>query len=169
VKPTITAADVATALRFPTRAVFHSARAARQLAIVAAARRRTSPGLLAPALRGSRVGAVLDPIADKCSWRSRFRDAALRGLLEWYEVIGVLLRDLVAALDFWRRGSCDGRTALPARRRRQGGDDRANSLTLVAAIAESPHVRRLAWPRRRLQCNAIWDYDAPAARGQRVH
>jgi len=165
VKPTITAADVATALRFPLAAVFPLVRAPLwQLAIVAAAAATdVADGLLARRFGGSRVGAVLDPIADKVFMAVAFVTVALRGLLEWYEVIGVLLRDIVAALGFLATWLLRRPTALPAR---AGGKavTIAQLLTLVAAIAESPHVRRLAWATAAIAVYAIWDYGRTAAR-----
>jgi len=171
VKPTITAADVATALRFPLAAVFPFVRAPLwQLAIVAAAAATdVADGLLARRFGGSRVGAVLDPIADKVFMAVAFVTVALRGLLEWYELIGVLLRDLVAALGFVATWILRRPTALPAR---AGGKavTIAQLLTLVAAIAESPHVRRLAWATAAIAVYAIWDYGRTAARRTaRVH
>lgn len=164
-KPTITAADVATALRFPLAAVFPLVRAPLwQLAIVAAAAATdVADGLLARRFGGSRVGAVLDPIADKVFMAVAFVTVALRGLLEWYEVIGVLLRDIVAALGFLATWLLRRPTALPAR---AGGKavTIAQLLTLVAAIAESPHVRRLAWATAAIAVYAIWDYGRTAAR-----
>ncbi len=164
-KPTITAADVATALRFPLAAVFPFVRAPLwQLAIVAAAAATdVADGLLARRFGGSRVGAVLDPIADKVFMAVAFVTVALRGLLEWYEVIGVLLRDIVAALGFLATWLLRRPTALPAR---AGGKavTIAQLLTLVAAIAESPHVRRLAWATAAIAVYAIWDYGRTAAR-----
>ena len=164
-KPTITAADVATALRFPLAAVFPFVRAPLwQLAIVAAAAATdVADGLLARRFGGSRVGAVLDPIADKVFMAVAFVTVALRGVLEWYEVIGVLLRDLVAALGFLATWLLRRPTALPAR---AGGKavTIAQLLTLVAAIAESPHVRRLAWATAAIAVYAIWDYGRTAAR-----
>ena len=109
------------------------------------------------------MGAVLDPIADKVFMAVAFVTVALRGVLEWYEVIGVLLRDLVAALGFLATWLLRRPTALPAR---AGGKavTIAQLLTLVAAIAESPHVRRLAWATAAIAVYAIWDYGRTAAR-----
>jgi hypothetical protein len=38
----------------------------------------------------------------------------------------------------------------------------AQLLTLVAAIAESPHARRLAWATAAIAVYAIWDYGRTA-------
>ena len=164
-KPTMTAADVATALRFPLAVLFPLVRTpVWQLAIVAAAAATdVADGLLARRFGGSRVGAVLDPIADKVFMAVAFVTIALRGLLEWYEVLGVLLRDLVAALGFFATWILRRPIALPAR---AGGKavTIAQLLTLVAAIAESPHAGRLAWATAAIAVYALWDYGRTARR-----
>src|SRR2546430_16700442 len=161
----MTAADVATGLRFPLAVLFPLVRTpVWQLAIVAAAAATdVADGLLARRFGASRVGAVLDPIADKVFMAVAFVTVALRGLLEWYELIGVLLRDIVAALGFLATWLLRRPTALPAR---AGGKavTIAQLLTLVAAIAESPHVRRLAWATAAIAVYATWDYGRTAAR-----
>ena len=164
-KPTMTAADVATALRFPLAVLFPLVRTpVWQLAIVAAAAATdVADGLLARRFGASRVGAVLDPIADKVFMAVAFVTIALRGLLEWYEVLGVLLRDLVAALGFLATWILRRPIALPAR---AGGKavTIAQLLTLVAAIAESPHAGRLAWATAAIAVYALWDYGRTARR-----
>jgi phosphatidylglycerophosphate synthase len=106
---------------------------------------------------------VLDPIADKVFMAVAFVTVARSGLLEWYELIGVLLRDLVAVLAFLATWLLRRPVALPAR---AGGKavTIAQLLTLVAAIAESPHVRPLAWATAAIAVYAIWDYGRTAAR-----
>jgi multisubunit Na+/H+ antiporter MnhG subunit len=91
-----------------------------------------------------------------------FLTVARRGLLQWWEIAGVLLRDIVAAigaLAVWRRRP----VALPAR---AGGKavTVGQVLTLVAFIAESPLVRPLAWATAAVSCYALWDYGRAAAR-----
>src|SRR2546430_14982744 len=100
------AADVATALRFPLAVLFPLVRTpVWQLAIVAAAAATdVADGLLARRFGGSRVGAVLDPIADKVFMAGALVTIPLRGLLQWDEVLGVLLRGLVAALGVFAAG-----------------------------------------------------------------
>ena len=164
-KPRFAVADVLTALRFPLAALFPVAGTpAGQLAIVAlAAVTDVADGFLARRFGSSRAGALLDPIADKVFMATAFLTIGLRGLLEWYELIGVLLRDLVAALGFVATWLLRRPVALPAR---AGGKAVTimQLLTLVAAIAESPHVRRLAWATAAIAVYAIWDYGRQAAR-----
>ncbi|MEX2157447.1 MAG: CDP-alcohol phosphatidyltransferase family protein [Gemmatimonadales bacterium] len=164
-KPWVTAADVVTALRLPLAGLFPFVRApAWQLVIVAAAAASdVLDGVLARRFGGSRVGAVLDPIADKLFMAVAFFTVASRGLLEWYELAGVLLRDLLAVLGFCGTWLLRRPVALPAR---AGGKavTIAQLLTLAAAIAASPLVRPLAWATAAIAVYAIWDYGRTAAR-----
>ena len=91
---------------------------------------------------------------------------AFSGRLEWYEILGVLLRDLVATIAFvatlvWRRPR-----AIPAR---AGGKavTVAQVLTLVAFLADSPHLRPLAWATTAIALYAIWDYYRVAPTAER--
>jgi len=92
-----------------------------------------------------------------------FLTVARSGLLYPLEIVGVLARDIVAALGYvgawlWRRPM-----ALPAR---AGGKAVTvlQLLTLVACIVASPHVRPLAWATTAVGLYAIWDYGRAAAR-----
>ena len=165
VKPWLAPADVLSAVRLPL-AVFILATAdpAWQLAIVAlAAASDVLDGALARRFGGSRAGAVLDPVADKIFMAAAFFMVARRGLLEWYELVGVLLRDILAVLGFLGTALLRRPVALPAR---AGGKavTLAQLLTLVAAIAGSPLVRPLAWAAAAIAVYALWDYGRAAAR-----
>src|SRR2546430_15204518 len=77
--------------------------------------------MLARRFGESRAGAVLDPTADKVFMAAAFFTVARTGLLHPLEIVGVLARDIVAALGdggawLWRRP-----TPLPAPARGQGG------------------------------------------------
>lgn len=163
-KPALTLADVVTAVRFPLAALFpfvHSP--AWELAIVVvAAVSDMADGVLARRFGASRAGAVLDPVADKAFMVVAFVTIARRGLLEWYELVGVLLRDVVAIFGFLATLLLRRPVALPAR---AGGKavTIAQLLTLIAAIAESPHARQLAWATAAIAVYAIWDYGRTAA------
>src|SRR2546430_4422002 len=135
----MTAADVATALRFPLAVLFPLVRTpVWQLAIVAAAAATdVADGLLARRFGASRVGAVLDPIADKVFMAVAFVAIALRGLLGWYEVLGVLLRDLVAALGVFATWVLRRPPGLAPRAGAKAGG-LAQPLTLGAATPGSP-------------------------------
>jgi CDP-diacylglycerol--glycerol-3-phosphate 3-phosphatidyltransferase/cardiolipin synthase len=114
-------------------------------------------GVLARRFGGSRMGAVLDPIADKVFMASAFFTVWRRGLLEGYELAGVLLRDIVAIVAFLGTWLLRRPVALPAR---AGGKavTIGQLLALVAAIADSPLVRPLAWATAAIAVYAIWDY-----------
>src|SRR2546425_598296 len=113
----------------------------------------------------TRASAVLDPTADKVFMAAAFFTVARTGLLHPLEIVGVLARDIVAALGYvgawlWRRP-----TALPAR---AGGKAVTvlQLLTLVAFIARSPLVRPLAWATAAVGLYAIWDYGRAGARAR---
>jgi phosphatidylglycerophosphate synthase len=165
VKPRFAVADILTALRFPLAAAFPFVHApAWQLVIVAAAALSdVADGFLARRLGSSRAGAVLDPIADKAFMAVAFVTIARRGLLAWYELVGVLLRDILAVLGLLATWMLRRPVALPAR---AGGKavTIAQLLTLVAAIAESSYVRHLAWATAAIAVYAIGDYGRTAAR-----
>ena len=164
-KPWGTWADVVTALRLPLAALFPFAhRPAWQLAIVGlAAATDFVDGVLARRFGSSRAGAVLDPVADKAFAAAAFLTVASRGWLAWYELVGVLLRDILAVLGFLGTWLLRRPVALPAR---AGGKavTVAQMLTLVAFIAASPLVRPLAWATAAIAVYATWDYGRAAAR-----
>jgi len=139
-------------------------RPAWQLAIVGlAAATDFVDGMLARRFGSSRAGAVLDPVADKAFAAAAFLTVASRGWLAWYELVGVLLRDILAVLGFLGTWLLRRPVALPAR---AGGKavTVAQMLTLVAFIAGSPLVRPLAWATAAIAVYATWDYGRAAAR-----
>jgi len=168
VKPRFAVADALTALRLPLAAVFPFVHSAPwQLTIVAlAALSDVGDGLLARRFGGSRAGAVLDPVADKVFMAAAFITIARRGLLDWYELLGVLLRDILAVLGFVATWLLRRPVALPAR---AGGKAVTimQLLTLVAAIANWTYTRHLAWATAAIAVYAIWDYGRAAARRAR--
>src|SRR2546427_5962788 len=146
VNPWVTRADPLTALRLPLAAAFPFVhQPAWQLALVgAAAASDFFDGMLARRFGESRAGAVLDPTADKVFMAAAFFTVARTGLLHPLEIVGVLARDIVAALGYvgawlWRRP-----TPLPARARGKAVT-LLQLLTLVAFIARSPLVRPPPW------------------------
>ncbi len=135
-----------------------------RLAIVAAAAASdVADGLLARRFGSSRAGAVLDPVADKFFMAVAFVTVARRGMLAWYELIGVLLRDILAVLGFLATWVLRRPVAVPAR---AGGKavTIAQLLTLVAAIIDWTYTRHLAWATAAIAVYAIWDYGRTAAR-----
>ena len=162
-KPLLGPADLFTLLRFPLAAAFPFAPLpAEQLAIVAvAAATDLADGLVARRTGGSRWGSWLDPVADKVFMASAFVTLASHGLLHPLEVVGVLSRDIVAALGFTGALILRRPVALPAR---AGGKavTVCQVLTLVALIAVSPLTRPLAWATAAVSVYAIWDYGRAA-------
>ena len=135
-----------------------------QLAIVAtAAASDVADGILARRFGSSRAGAVLDPVADKFFMAVAFITVARRGMLDWYELVGVLLRDILAVLGFLATWVLRRPVAVPAR---AGGKavTIAQLLTLVAAITDWTYTRHLAWATAAVAVYAIWDYGRTAAR-----
>ena len=163
-KPRFAVADALTALRFPLAVLFPVVRSPMwQLAIIAAAAASdVGDGWLARRHGSSRAGAVLDPIADKFFMVVAFVTIARRGLLTWYEVLGVLLRDILAVLGFLATWLLRRPVAVPAR---AGGKavTIAQLLTLVAAIADWTYTRHLAWATAAIAVYALWDYGRTAA------
>jgi phosphatidylglycerophosphate synthase len=137
-----------------------------QLAIVAtAAASDVADGILARRFGSSRAGAVLDPVADKFFMAVAFVTVARRGMLDWYELVGVLLRDILAVLGFLATWVLRRPVAVPAR---AGGKavTIAQLLTLVAAITDWTYTRHLAWATAAVAVYAIWDYGRTAARNR---
>jgi cardiolipin synthase len=165
VKGSVTRADVVTALRLPLAVLFPFVhRPLWQLAIVGVvAATDFADGRLARRFGSSRVGAVLDPIADKAFMTAAFLTLASRGLLAWYELLGVLLRDILAVLGFVGTWVLRRPVALPAR---AGGKavTVAQLLTLAALIGASPLGQPLAWATASIAVYATWDYGRAAAR-----
>jgi len=165
VKPWGTWADVVTALRLPLAALFPFVhRSGWEFAIVAvAAASDFVDGKLARYVGASRAGAVLDPIADKVFAATAFLTIFSRGALAWYELAGVLLRDILAVFGFLGTWLLNRPVALPAR---AGGKavTVAQILTLVAYTAGSSLVRPLAWATAAIAVYATWDYGRVAAR-----
>jgi CDP-diacylglycerol---glycerol-3-phosphate 3-phosphatidyltransferase len=153
-----TVADLLSLARIPLAVVFPFASTSGRLAVlVAAAATDLLDGPIARRLGSSSFGAVIDPIADKLFMVSAFGVVAASGRLEWYEILGLLLRDIVAALAFVATVLSHRPRAIPAR---AGGKavTVAQVLTLLAFLADSPHLRPLAWATTAIALYAIWDY-----------
>lgn len=163
----MTAADLLTLLRIPLAVLFLLLDdALTRLAILAvAAATDLLDGVLARRLGSSRFGAFIDPVADKLFMLAAFIVVAMSGALAWYEIAGVLLRDLVASVAFVITSISGRPMAIPAR---LGGKavTLAQVLTLVAFLTDSPLLRPLAWATAAIALYAIWDYNqaAPSAK-----
>jgi phosphatidylglycerophosphate synthase len=162
-----TTADLLSAVRIPLAIAFPFVSNGSRLGVLgAAAASDLLDGQIARRFGSSSIGVVLDPVADKLFMLSAFGVVAASGRLEWYEILGVLLRDLVATLAFVVTFVSRRPRAIPAR---AGGKavTVAQVLTLVAFLTNSPRLRPLAWATSAVALYAIWDYYRVAPRAER--
>ena len=117
-------------------------------------------GWLARRFGGSRIGAVLDPIADKLFIAVAFAVVWGVGALTWYEVVAVLARDIIATIAFVSTVATGRATAVPAR---LGGKvvTVLQMLTLIVFVLNWPHLQSLAWMTGGIALYAIYDYNQP--------
>ncbi len=162
------AADVLSLLRIPLAAAFLLvSHTGWRLAIVgAAAVTDLLDGPVARRLGSSPFGAVLDPIADKLFMAAAVGVVAFSGRLEVYEIVGVLLRDIVATVAFAGTLLSHQPRAIPARSSGKAVTV-AQILTLIAFLIESPYLRPIAWATTLIAMIAIWDYYRVAPRAQK--
>ena len=164
-RPWLRAPDLLTALRVPLAALFVAADHANlRLAILGtAAVTDVIDGMWARRLGGSRVGVVLDPVCDKVFMAAVFVVVYRSGALSLWEIGGVLIRDLLAALGFLATVLLRRPTTLPAR---AGGKavTVCQLLTLLAFVAGSDLLRPLAWATAAIAVYAIADYTRLARR-----
>lgn len=160
-----TTADLLSVVRIPLAVAFPLASNTWRMVILAiAAATDLLDGPLARRFGSSAIGSVIDPVADKLFMAAAFGVVAVSGKLEPYEIVGVLLRDIVATVAFLATVFSHRPRAIPAR---AGGKavTVAQVLTLAAFLAESPVLRHMAWATTAIAIYAIWDYYrvAPAA------
>jgi len=124
-------------------------------------------GLVARRWGGSRLGAFLDPVADKLFMLCAFGVVLASRALAPLEVLGILVRDLAAAVAFLVTLVLRRPAAIPAR---LGGKavTIGQLLTLLAFLAGSPLLRPLAWATAAVALYAIWDYQRVAPRAKRA-
>lgn len=158
-KPLLSPPDLLTAIRIPLAIAFlmMPSTTARLAIVAAAAASDFLDGIWARRVGGSRLGVALDPVADKLFMLAAFVAVLQSRLLAWYEIVGVLLRDIVAAIAFIGTVIRRRPTTLPAR---AGGKavTVCQLLTLVAFLARSDLVRPLAWATAAISLYAIADY-----------
>ena len=160
-----TPADLLSGARIPLAVAFPLAPDRWRMVILAtAAATDLLDGVLARRFGSSALGSLLDPVADKLFMGAAFGVVAVSGRLAPYEVVGVLLRDIVATVAFAMTIYSHRPRAIPAR---AGGKavTVAQVLTLVAFLMGSSLLQPLAWATTALGIYAIWDYNrvAPAA------
>jgi cardiolipin synthase len=114
-------------------------------------------GWLARWRGGSRLGGLLDPVADKIFVAAAFFVVLVSGRLSWWEIGLVLLRDILATLAFLVAVATRRARAIPAR---AGG--KAVTLlqlaTLLAFLLDSAYLQHLAWAAAAVGVYAIYDY-----------
>jgi phosphatidylglycerophosphate synthase len=158
-KPLVRPPDFLTVLRLPLAVAFLLVDDAWvRLAIVAAVVvTDVTDGYLARRIGGSRFGAALDPLVDKLFMAAAFFVVLRSGMLMPLEIVGVLLRDIVAAVSFLIVLLLRKPTTLPAR---AGGKavTVCQALTLVAFLMDSELLRPLAWATAGISIYAIADY-----------
>jgi CDP-diacylglycerol--glycerol-3-phosphate 3-phosphatidyltransferase/cardiolipin synthase len=164
----VTVADVLTVSRLPMALAFVlvPSSAARLAILAAVAATDLLDGFIARRIGSSRFGSFLDPVADKLFMVCAFGVVALSGRLAPFEVLAVLLRDVVATIAFAATLVSGRPAAIPAR---VGGKavTVGQVLTLVAFLLDSPYLRPLAWATGAVGLYAIWDYQQVAGAKRR--
>ena len=162
-----TTADLLSVLRIPLAVAFPFVSNQWRLGLLAAAAATDLlDGPLARRFGSSALGTVIDPVADKLFMASAFGVVAFSGRLEPYEIVGVLLRDIVATVAFVATIVSHRPRAIPAR---PGGKavTVAQVLTLLAFLTDSPRLRPMAWATTAIAIYAIWDYYRVAPKAER--
>ena len=165
-----TPADVLSSVRIPLAVAFVLVANAdwRLVILIASAVTDLLDGPLARRFGSSALGSLVDPVADKLFMACAFGVVAFSGKLELYEILAVLLRDIVATVAFVTTLLSHRPRAIPAR---PGGKavTVAQMMTLVAFLLDSPLLRPMAWATGAIAIYAIWDYYRVAPRaGRRI-
>ena len=162
-------ADAVTLVRIPLAILFPiiTTPSVRLAILALAAATDAADGWLARKFGGSRIGAILDPIADKLFVAVAFGVVLASGALAWYEVVAVLARDIVATVAFTVSLVTGNATAVPAR---LGGKAVTvlQLLTLIVFVLDWPHLQSLAWMTGGIALYAIYDYAQPFFRKLRT-
>lgn len=152
-------ADFCSALRIPLALAFVLLSSARARLVILALAAITDflDGVLARRLGPSRLGAFVDPVADRLFMACAFVVVGLTGLLQWWEVAGVLLRDIAASVAFFITAGLGRASSIPAR---PGGKavTLGQLLTLLAFLVAPAYLRPMAWATTAVGLYAIWDY-----------
>lgn len=162
-----TPADLLSAARIPLAVAFPLVSNGWRMAILAvAAATDLLDGPLARRFGSSALGSLIDPVADKLFMAAAFGVVALSGRLAPYEIVGVLLRDIVATVAFVATIYSNRPRAIPAR---AGGKavTVAQVLTLVAFLTGSALLQPMAWATTAIAIYAIWDYYRVAPTAER--
>ena len=151
------AADWLTAVRIPLAVVFVLAPQWRLATLVAAGASDVLDGIVARRFGASRLGAILDPVADKLFAVAAFGVVAMSGRLEWYQILAVLFRDIAALVAFTVTAVGHRPRALSAR---AGGKvvTALQMATLLAFQLDSAALEPLAWSTGAVSVFSVWDY-----------
>ena len=167
-RPRWSAADLLTAIRLPLAIAFPLASGPelRFAILLAAAGSDLLDGWVARRWGGSRFGVFLDPVADKIFVGTAYLVVLLSGRLEWWEVVLVLLRDILATLAFLVSLFWKGPRAIPAR---IGGKivTVLQLVTLLAFLLDSRYLEHWAWAAAAVGLYAIIDYARAIPTGTR--
>jgi phosphatidylglycerophosphate synthase len=152
-------ADACSATRLPLALAFIvlDGTVARGVIVVLAALTDLLDGALARRLGPSRFGSFVDPVADRLFMACAFGVVAFSGALTWWEVVGVLIRDLVASVAFFVTAGIGRPASIPAR---AGGKlvTVGQLLTLGAFLLLPAWLRPMAWLTTGAGLFAIADY-----------
>jgi CDP-diacylglycerol--glycerol-3-phosphate 3-phosphatidyltransferase len=160
-------ADFFTVVRLPLAVAFPLADEPWRLVVLAvAAGSDLLDGFLARRIGSSRFGPFIDPVADKLFMAAAFGTVLFSGQLTWWELLGVLARDIAATVAFIVTSVRGRPSAIPAR----AGGKAVTVLqvaTLAAFVLGSPFLRPLAWATAAVALYAIWDYSRAASSSSR--
>jgi CDP-diacylglycerol--glycerol-3-phosphate 3-phosphatidyltransferase/cardiolipin synthase len=158
-------ADLLTVSRIPLAAAFVLVPDAtlRFVVLALAAASDLFDGLVARRWGTSRLGSFLDPVADKIFMAAAFGVVLVSGALHPLELLGVLARDIMAAIAFFATVARKRPSAIPAR---LGGKivTVGQLMTLLAFLVDSVYLRPVAWATAGIALYAIWDYRQAAAK-----
>jgi len=160
-----TVADLLTVVRLPLAVAFFLVDVPlwRALILAVAAATDLLDGAIARRLGGSRLGAVLDPVADKLFMVSAAGAVLLSGRVPPLLLLAVLLRDIVATLAFaWVL--VIGRPAAIAARWSGKAATIGQMAMLFAFVVESSLIVPFAWVAAAAGLWAIADYRVVANR-----
>lgn len=165
--PEFTVADAFTVVRLPLAVAFPMVDDTWRLVVLGVAGATDLlDGFLARRIGSSRLGPFIDPVADKLFMAVAFGTVLVSGQLAWWELLGVLARDIAATIAFLVTTVRGHASAIPAR----AGGKAVTVLqvaTLFAFVLGSPLLRPLAWATAAVALYAIWDYVRAASTASR--
>jgi len=167
----LTAANVVSLARLPLAFAFawYPGVGVRIAVLGAAAGTDLLDGWLARRLGPSRLGAWMDPVADKIFMLTGFAVVGLSGALGPFELAGVLLRDVLAPVGYLASLALRRPFRVPPARVGGKAVTVGQTLTLLAWLLDSSFLRPLAWATAAMALYALADYGRLAVRSERSH